>query len=282
MPATQTAYVQDVLARFRAQILKLTGISLSASKTSMIEQRLRSRVIENKFTKTEDYLAALLSDRLGPQEMEMAVDMITTNTTSFFREKQHFDYLSDVLLAQLLSNRREAVPRLKLWSAASSEGAEAFTLAIVLAEAQRRGMRFDWAVLGTDISGRMVAKARRGIYHADQIQQIEPALRHRYTMASNSAEHGNLVRMVPELRAKVHFKQMNLMDANYPVDDGVDVIFLRNVLIYFETEARQKVVQNLQRHLRPGGYLFVGHSEGMSVQCAGLEQIKSTILRKTS
>jgi chemotaxis protein methyltransferase CheR len=282
MRATQPVHVQDVFTRFRAQILKETGISLSASKTSMIEQRLRNRVIENKFNKTEDYLTALLSERLGPQEMGIAVDMITTNTTSFFREKQHFDYLSDVLLAQMLSNRREPVPRLKLWSAASSEGAEAFTLAIILAEAQRRGMRFDWAVLGTDISGRMVAKARRGIYQSDQIEQIAPDLRQRYTMAPNSAEHGNLVRMVPELRAKVQFKQMNLMDANYPVDDGVDVIFLRNVLIYFESDARQKVVRNLQRHLRPGGYLFVGHSEGMSVQCAGLEQIKSTILRKTS
>jgi chemotaxis protein methyltransferase CheR len=281
MPATHSALTHDIHDRFRAHILKQTGISLSQAKTSMIEQRLRRRVVENGFSKIEHYLSALLSGKLGAPEMDMAVDMITTNTTSFFREKQHFDYLSDVLLPKMLAERRTPLPRLKFWSAASSEGAEAFTLAMVLAEAQRHGKRFDWAILGTDLSSRMVAKARKGIYNADQIDQIAPELRQRYTMVSTAPEQAHLARIVPELRAKVQFKQMNLMAPSYPVDHGIDVIFLRNVLIYFRLEDRQKVVEHLMHHIRPGGYLFVGHSEGMSVQCAGLEQIKSTILRKT-
>lgn len=272
----------DTGAKFRAAVHRLTGISLPEAKAPMIEQRLRRRVTDLGQATTEDYLRNLMAGRFGDDEMQLVIDLITTNTTSFFREKDHFDYLSSAMLPQLLATQNRAVPRLKLWSAASSEGAEAFTIAMVLAEAQRNGVKFDWAVLGTDISHSMVAKARTGIYAAEQVDQIDADLRHRYFMSAVDPKANPEVRIVPELRQKVRFQPMNLMDDRYPIDRDIDVIFLRNVLIYFNSDDRTKVVRRLQTHLRPGGYLVVGHSEGMSVKTEGLLRIRPTIFRKAS
>ena len=268
-------------AKFRAAVHKLSGIHLPDGKVAMVEQRLRRRVLETNQKDTDAYLNALMAGRLGATEMERAIDLITTNTTSFFRENAHFDFLAKALLPQILTESGAFAPRLKLWSAACSEGAEAFTLAMVLAEAQRGGLRFDWAVLGTDISRAMVEKAQTGIYATDQVSAIDAQLRDSYFMMPIDPAARGQVRVVPELRRKVQFRQMNLMDTSYPLDRDIDVIFIRNVLIYFNAEDRAHVVRRLQRHLRPGGYLFVGHSEGMSVKAEGLERVRPTIFRKT-
>lgn len=280
MTRQQAVLSSDTNARFRAAVQRLSGIILPDSKVAMVEQRLRRRVLDTGQKDMDAYLQALMSGRLGAVEMEMAIDLITTNTTSFFRENAHFDYLADVLLPQILTESTAPTPRLKLWSAACSEGSEAFTLAMVMAEAQRSGLGFDWAILGTDISRSMVEKARAGIYAADQVAAIDADLHKRYIMASINPADREQVRIVPELRQKVRFRQMNLMDPTYPVDRDIDVIFLRNVLIYFNVEDRAHVVRRLQSHLRPGGFLFVGHSEGMSVKADGMERIRPTIFRK--
>lgn len=272
----------DTSARFRATVHRMTGISLPESKVPMIEQRLRRRVIELQQETTEDYLRNLMAGKFADSEMQMVIDLITTNTTSFFREKDHFDFLESSILPQLVALHARPRPRLKLWSAASSEGAEAFTLAMVLAEAQRKGASFDWAVLGTDISHNMVAKANAGIYAADQVDQIEPDLRQRYIMSSVDPSKDRQVRIVPELRRRVRFQPMNLMDETYPIDRDIDVIFLRNVLIYFNVHDRNQVIRRLHGHLRSGGYLIVGHSEGMSVKAHELTSIRPTIFRKAS
>lgn len=268
--------------RFREAIQRLTGISLPDSKVPMIEQRLRRRVAEMGQSDTETYLRNLMSGQLGDKEMGVVIDLITTNTTSFFREKDHFDFLTEHVVPRLLQARTGTTPRLKLWSAASSEGAEAFTMAMVLADMQRLGHKFEWAVLGTDISRSMVEKGRLGIYAADQVALIEKALHQRYVMVSDHPDMRGQVRMVPELRRRVRFQHLNLMNDVYPVDHDIDVIFLRNVLIYFSAEDRARVVHRLQHHLRPGGFLFVGHSEGMTVKGEGLERIRPTIFRKAS
>ncbi|MCD1627263.1 methyltransferase domain-containing protein [Seohaeicola saemankumensis] len=280
MTKQQAVLSSETNARFRAAVQRLSGIILPDSKVAMVEQRLRRRVLDTGQKDMEAYLQALMAGRLGAAEMEMAIDLITTNTTSFFRENAHFDYLRDILLPQMVTGHNGSAPRLKLWSAACSEGAEAFTLAMVMAQAQRSGLRFDWAVLGTDISRSMVEKARAAIYAADQVSALNTDLLTRYIMAAVNPAEKEQVRIVPELRQKVRFRQMNLMDPSYPIDRDIDVIFLRNVLIYFNAEDRAHVVRRLQSHLRPGGYLFVGHSEGMSVKADGMERIRPTIFRK--
>ncbi|MGP9805121.1 CheR family methyltransferase [Paracoccus sp. NSM] len=269
----------DPMTSFRQAIHRMTGISLPATKTALIEQRLRRRVVHHGLPCTGTYLDRVLSGSLGQAEIDTVVDLITTNTTSFFRERAHFDHISAEILPAILADRRRK-PRLKCWSAASSEGAEAYSLAMVLAEQQRAGHAFDWAILGTDLSVPIIEKARRAVYSTEQVAPVDPILRRRYLMTSDDPALRDQVRIVPELRRRVLFRQMNLMDARYPVDRDVDIIFLRNVLIYFDLQDRQDVVRRLQGHLRPGGWLIVGHSEGMSVTLSGLERVRPTIFRK--
>jgi len=276
------AKIEDANARFRAAIRALTGIELPAQKIPMIEQRLRKRVMHWGHSSTESYMAALLAGEMDQAELALVVDLMTTNTTSFFREAEHFQILRDDLLPQLLRPVRGQRPRLKLWSAASSEGAEAYSLAMVLAEANRQGDRFDWAILGTDLSGRMIEKATSAIYAPDQLTGIPVDLARRYLMHASSGPMAGKLRIVPELRARVRFHQMNLMDEKYPVDPDVHVVFLRNILIYFDAPTKAAVIERVTRHLRPGGYLFVGHSESMVVRHPELAQIVPTVFQKVS
>ena len=267
--------------RFRDLIGSLTGISLPASKVQMIDQRLRRRVMAFGLPDTEAYLRMLLEDRDMTDELRIVIDLITTNTTSFFREPSHFNFLVDEILPAILRRHGTGLtPRLKLWSAASSEGAEAFTAAMVLAEAQRAGRRFDYAILGTDISHRMLERATAAVYDSDQLATVPAQLLRPYVMTSADPALAGKARMVPELRRRVRFRYLNLMDDAYPVDRDVDVILLRNVLIYFAAEDKDRVIARMVTHLAPGGHLLVGHSESMAVRHPGLRQVRPTIFRK--
>lgn len=271
--------------RFRELIRSLTGISLPQSKVVMIEQRLRKRVVAFGLGDTEAYLQQLLDGQGMEEELRIVIDLITTNTTSFFRESDHFDFLANEALPNRLAAGRAGAkagrkPRFKLWSAAASEGAEAYTSAMVLAEAQRRGTTFDFAVLGTDISQRMLERGAEAVYGADQLTTVPPELVKRYFMSSRHPSVAGKVRVVPELRRHVRFRHLNLMDEVYPVDRDVDLIFLRNVLIYFDPVDQERVVARLARHVAPGGYLVVGHAESMVVRMEGLKQVRPTIFQK--
>ncbi|BAQ67347.1 chemotaxis protein cheR [Rhodovulum sulfidophilum] len=163
-------------------------------------------------------------------------------------------------MVEAMLARRGRPCRLKLWSAASSIGAEAYTIAMVLAEAAARGPGFDFTVLGTDISTAVLARARMAIYPTGFAAPVPEPMRRRYFMAARDPARQEL-RVMPELRARVSFARLNLMDAHYGVDADFDAIFLRNVLIYFEREVQIAVVGRLIRHIRPDGFLFLGHSE---------------------
>ena len=268
-------------ARFRALIRQMTGISLPPAKIHLIEQRLRRRVVAFDLPDTETYLQMLLDQPGMEEELRLVIDLITTNTTSFFREAAHFDFLAQGIvpgrLARALPGHRA---RLKVWSAAASEGAEAYTIAMVLAEMQRKGHGFDWAVLGTDISNRMLARAAEAIYDAEQLSTVPPELRARYFLTGAHPSVAGKARVVPELRRRVKFRHLNLMDESYPVDHDVDVIFLRNVLIYFDQADKERVIARLSRHLAPEGYLIVGHAESMVVRHSTLKQVKPTVFQK--
>lgn len=267
--------------RFRELIRSLTGISLSPNKVQMIDQRLRRRVVAFDLPDTETYLGQLLGGTLPSDELRIVIDLITTNTTSFFREADHFDYLTSVIVPQIAARSRGGrLARLKLWSAASSEGAEAFTAAMVLEDARRRGHDFDYAILGTDLSERMVERASAAIYDAEQLTTLPPDMLRRYFLTPSDPSVKGKARVVPELRRRVRFRSLNLMDPSYPVDRDVDVIFLRNILIYFDPATKERVVEHLAEHLRPGGYLIVGHAESMVVQSKSLRHVKPTIFQK--
>ncbi|MEY4873099.1 MAG: hypothetical protein RLZZ563_2429 [Pseudomonadota bacterium] len=267
--------------RFRSLIRSLTGISLPPSKVQMIDQRLRRRVVAFGLADTEAYLEKLMGGHLPEDELKTVIDLITTNTTSFFREADHFDFLRDEIAIKKAADTRPGKrARLKIWSAAASEGAEAYTAAMVLTEAQKKGHAFDYAILGTDISQRMLERAAAAIYGNDQLTTVPADYVRRYFLSSSDPSVAGKSRVVPELRRHVRFRHLNLMDDVYPVDRDVDVIFLRNVLIYFDPSDKERVVQRLSQHLVTGGYLLVGHAESMVVRHPNLRQVKPTIFQK--
>lgn len=275
----------DAMDRFRLYLRQTTGISLSKAKDPMIHQRLKRCVQEAQLGSTEAFLAYVLQDPGASALLQEAVDCLTTNTTSFFREPQHFDYLVQRILPAVTKRATATLaqanpPRIKVWSAACSEGAEAYSIAMTLAEERAKGGRFEFAVLGTDISQRIVQKAQNAVFTRDQVSAIPKPMQERYVLRGHDASVSHQSRICPELRAKVRFRWMNLMAPAYPLDRDIDVVFLRNVLIYFDADVQQQVVGRVAQHIAPGGYLIVGHSESMIVQHSGFRQIVPTLFQK--
>lgn len=254
------------------------GIQLPPSKRTMLEGRLRKRMRALDLGTLDAYGRHLFDEGHLAEEYVHLVDCVTTNKTDFFREPAHFDILRQEIVPQLA--RAGSRPLLKIWSAAASTGAEAYTLAMVLQDMIAGGQDCSYAILGTDISTEVLRVASEAIYSDDMLAAVPSHLRRRYVMAARDPERRQ-GRIVPELRARVRFQHLNLMDAHYAIDSDVHVIFCRNVLIYFDKTTQKAVVSHLAAHLRPGGFLIVGHSESMAgTGVAGLDQVTSTVFRK--
>ncbi|WP_400771473.1 CheR family methyltransferase [Methylosinus sporium] len=256
------------------------GIRLPPTKRTMVEGRLRKRVKAVGAENLDEYVALVLDRGSLSGEMVHLIDCVTTNKTDFFREPEHFEVLVRDVMPQLLAAPRMRKSRMfKFWSAAASIGAEAYTLAMVLADLAATE-RFSFRILGTDICSAALAQAQRAIYPEDMLAPTPKAMRDRYVMYARDAKRRE-ARIVPELRRLVRFERLNLTDQTYAIDEDIDVVFCRNVLIYFSSATQQAVVANLCRHLRPGGYLFLGHSESMAGgKQASMRQIASTVFRK--
>ncbi len=245
------------LARF---IQDYSGIRMPPNKRTMLEGRLRRCMRDSGHASVDDYCDYLFDE--GGLEIEKVrlIDAVTTNKTDFFREPQHFDFLTETGLPAIAKRRGGKV---KIWSAACSIGAEAYTTAMVIEEYGRQAKkRLDYSILGTDLSTQVLAQALDGRYSEQMIDPVPADLRARYIMKSRDPRKPE-VRMAPELRARLSVARLNLMDDQYPADRDFDVIFLRNVLIYFDKPTQAKVLQNLCDHLSPGGYLILGHSESI-------------------
>lgn len=248
-----------------------TGIRLTAAKKMMVEGRLRKRVRATGSKNIESYCRSLFEHDGINAEFQHVVDAITTNKTDFYREPAHFELLAKRAIPELIAKPQRNGRMVKVWSAASSTGAEAYTIAMILADlATAYGFKF--AVLGTDICMEVLAAAQRAVYTEEAVSAIPPDQRRRFLLHARRATE---FRVVPELRRLVRFEHLNLMDNEYPVDCDVDVIFLRNVLIYFDKPTQKRVVKQLLGHLRPGGFLFLGHSESMIAGEFGLREIGS-------
>ncbi len=268
------------------QIAKLveghTGIRLPQTKKVMLEGRLRKRLKAHGLSRFGEYFDLLFKSGGLDAELPTLIDVVTTNKTDFFREADHFDILTAQVLPDLLTRRQgsEAAPLIKVWSAASSTGAEAYTLAMVLHDQAMMRRSFRFAILGTDISNTVLEQGERAVYAADMMEPVPKHFMQRYVMQSRRPQQRAEVRIAPELRRHVHFAHLNLMDENYPFDRDVDIIFLRNVLIYFERKDQEAVVRRLVGHLRPGGYLFLGHSESMNGNTRSLRQVAPAVFQK--
>lgn len=261
----------DAIAQF---IETRVGIKLPQTKRTMVEGRLRKRVRALGMPGLQAYGAHLFERGGLDDETTHLIDCVTTNKTDFFREPSHFEFLRDVAVPQLRQRQGGRPPQLKVWSAASSTGAEAYTAAMVLQDMVAAGKVGRFSILGTDVSTEVLREARAAIYPRDFVAPVPAAMQQRYLMRSNNPRE-DLVRVTPELRRTVHFERLNLMDEAYPFDHDVDVIFCRNVLIYFDKPTQQAVLGRLASHLRPGGYLMLGHSESMAG--SGIDALRSVV-----
>jgi chemotaxis protein methyltransferase CheR len=285
-PAPADADLDDHLSavdfgRIAHLISTEVGIKLPPAKRLMVEGRLRKRVRTLGHASFDDYCDYLFGKEGLAEERPYLINAVTTNKTDFFREPEHFTLLEHKLVPDLLAARdKERMPLLKIWSAASSTGAEAYTLAMVLNDlaANRRDFRF--AILGTDVSTAVLAQGRRAVYPAEMIAPVPPEKQSRYVMHARRPGLRPEVRMAPEIRRVVRFAHLNLMQERYPFDRDVDVIFLRNVLIYFEKRDQELVIGRLIEHLRPGGYLVLGHSESMVGTSISMRQVAPAVFQK--
>lgn len=263
-------------ARLAAFIHDYSGIKMPSNKRTMLEGRLRRRMRAHQLTSLNAYCRFLFEDGGLERETVHLIDVVTTNKTEFFREPTHFDFMEKVGLPALAKGRRKPI---RIWSAAASIGAEAYTLAMVMEDfiVDRRGL--DYSILGTDICTDVLAKAVAGRYPEAMIEPVSMARRRQYLMQSKDRAQGE-VRIVPHLRSKVAFGRLNLMDEAYPVERDFDIVFCRNILIYFDKPTQGKVLSRLCDHLAPGGYLFLGHSESIVGIDLPVRQIANTVFQK--
>ena len=235
------------------------GIKMPDAKRGMIEGRLRKRLRALNMETYHAYCEYLFTPEGMRQELQNFIDVITTNKTDFFREADHFTFLVEKSFPYLMQHRNSLQP-VMIWSAASSSGNEAYTIAMVASEFGENHPRFDYSILGTDISTDILKEAKQAVYPADEIEPVPMNLRKKYLLRSKNRQK-NLVRIGPALRKKVTFRRLNLIQPDYKIPQMMDIIFCRNVMIYFDKETQEKLVVRLFNQLIPGGYLFVGHSE---------------------
>lgn len=253
-----------------------SGIKMPVTKRTMLEGRLRRRMRANRIDTLNAYCGYLFDQGGMESEIIHLIDAVTTNKTEFFREPAHFRFLESTALPAIARTGRKSI---KVWSAACSTGAEPYTLAMVLEEQRRAGGRQDYSILCTDLCTEVLGQAVAGMFSEAMIQPVPLELRRRYLMRARDARR-NEVRIIPELRSRLSFARLNLMDEAYPVEPDMDLIFCRNILIYFDKATQAGVLQRLCAHLRPGGYLFLGHSESIVGIDLPVTQIANTVFQR--
>jgi chemotaxis protein methyltransferase CheR len=265
--------------RLRTLIYERAGINLGADKKIMLEQRLRPRLRTLGLDSFRNYCDYLFSTAGQRDEMVHLLDAVTTNKTDFFREPQHFDYLTKKALPEILRTRATDRP-LMIWSAGCSTGEEPYTLAMVLSEYARTSPGFRFKLLATDICTRVLEKANLAVFKSEVAAPVPKDLLRKYFLRARDRA-SNLLRVVPELRNLVEFRQLNFKDADYGLTEKPDIVFCRNVIIYFDRQTQEQILQRLTHQLVPGGYAFLGHSEtlhGLNVPLAAAGQ---AVYRKT-
>ena len=266
---TPAALTEGDFARFQRFIFDAAGITLSASKKALVSGRLAKRLAHHGLPSYGKYLE-LLSSGEDRAEVQTAVDLLTTNETYFFREPKHFE-----LLREQAQRAREQRRALRVWSAASSSGEEVYSIAMVLDDVLGSA---PWEVLGTDISTRVLQRARSGHYPEERTRHIPPAYLKRYCLRGFGEQQGTVL-VTRELRQRVRFAQLNLNEA-LPQMGPFDMVFLRNVMIYFSAETKRQVVGRVIGPLVPGGLFCIGHSETLNDITQAVQQVAPSIYRK--
>ena len=251
------------------------GISLNLTKKRMASARLSKRLRKLGHGSFSQYLDYVKTPEGQEQEMTSMIDVITTNTTQFFREDRHFSFLAHQALPKLLAPGHRD---LTIWSAGCSSGEEPYSIAMVLSDYFEREMG-SYSIIATDISTRVLQKAQQGVYEKAAIDPVPYNLKHKYLMRGSGSQDGNY-RVVPELRENISFRRVNLVDECLDLGRQVDIIFCRNVTIYFDNPTKTELFKHFYEHLVPGGYFFIGHSETLNGFNRQFIPVAPTIYRK--
>ena len=257
------------------------GIKMPPVKKTMLSSRLNKRLKSLQLESYREYIEYVLSPAGRQNEWSHLIDAVSTNKTDFFREKQHFDFMSRTLLVHLApAMRKQGNRTLRIWSAGCSSGEEPYTMAMVLAEYERLNPWFRFSVTATDINNQVLQQASNAIYENEKISVIPANIRYRYFMKGKGSQSG-FHRIIPELRQRVLFKRLNLMADNFAFKASFDIIFCRNVIIYFDRPTQAKLFQKFYDNLTPSGFLFIGHSENLHSMEGKFSKIESAIYQCT-
>lgn len=269
---------EKLFKRLSEFIYNQVGIELPPTKRTMIEARLQKRLRALRMPSYKDYFDFLFSPQGLESELVDLIDVVTTNTTDFFREPQHFKHMSQTLLPEY-SRSEERYKRLRVWSAGCSIGMEPYTLAMVLEDFREQTPAFNFSIMATDISTQALKQAQRAIYDEDRLSPVPEHMKKKYLMRSKD-KNKKLVRIAPELRNTITFRRLNFME-QFTFPEPMNIIFCRNVVIYFDKSTQEQLFNKFCRCLRPGGFLFIGHSESLAGFTLPLEQVIPTVYRRT-
>ena len=263
----------STFSRFRQIVYDRSGISLNPGKEALVSARVGKRMRTLGLSEHDDYLDFLLRDENG-EELVHFIDAISTNVTSFFREPAHFGYVEKMMGKWLA----EGQTRFRFWSAASSTGEEPYSLAITLREAIG-ARKTDTRILATDISTRVLQACLQGVYEGDKLRTVPAALRSRY-FTRLPGKDSTQYQASPELRQMITFRQINLSKPPFPMKGPLDIVFCRNVMIYFDNAVRKALLREIERLLKPGGCLMVGHAESLTGMMSSLKSVQPSVYVK--
>lgn len=269
LAAYRSEITDSEFKKFKSWIYKVAGINLSEHKKALVMGRLAPRMRHYSLENYNDYFS-LLTGKEYPSELQIAVDLLTTNETYFFREPKHFDFIRDEILANHGPGRA-----MRVWSAASSTGEEPYSLAMTLKESLGEG---PWEILASDLSSRVLERARSGHYAMERSRHIPQNYLKKYCLKGVGEQDGTFM-VADSLKKRIKYTQINLNEA-LPSIGEFNLIVIRNVMIYFDLETKQKVIARIIPHLKSGGYLLIGHSESLNGITEDVVAIRPAIYRK--
>ncbi len=262
-------------SRLSAFIEEEVGIKLPPVKRTLLESRLQKRLKLLNIPTFKEYVDFVFNTPQGEEEIIEMIDAITTNKTDFMREPAHFEFMLHTALPEIVKTRRE----IKLWSVACSTGPEPYNMAMFMEEFIEKHGPLDYSITATDISPSVLEKAKKAIYPIREIDVVSDAFKKKYFMRGKG-ENSSFVRVKPFIRNRVRFREINLKKEQYGLKDHYDIVFCRNVLIYFSKANQTDVIRRLVNHMTPHSYLFLGHSESLAGMRSNLETVGSSVYLK--
>lgn len=273
---------EQIFQRLSEFIQDELGIKMPLSKKTLLEGRLQKRLRVLRISSFEEYYDYLFSPAGVENELIHMIDLVTTNKTDFFREAKHFDYLLQTAVPDLVNLTGAGIKRdIVIWSAGCSTGEEPYTLAMALQEFADRcpALDFRYLIIATDISTRVLKIAESGIYSDERIAPIPGDLRKKYLLKSKDRDK-KLIRIIPKLRAKIKFRRINFREEIFGFREPIDIVFCRNVIIYFDVQMQERLLNQFYQQMISGGYLFTGHSETLHGLNTPFVRVHPSVYRK--